>query len=226
MTSDDGSNISKSQMKTRLKALWDDTIQRLPDQCTHEVEDSHWRWLEGLDDTQAFLVCIGAGPWQAKRRHGVQNAALQSHAEQGQPDLAYIAPSRLGYPLTWQVKKIMAMRLYLLKIRDDLSPFGPPFANFCDKLRHERDPHPLYDVVGRSKVIELFVRDHLFLPSFPIDRHVRRALKAYQLPCDPGKIIQMCADLDHDSRLLSRMLFRLESENQSLGGSKWRKNST
>lgn len=230
MTSDGKSNASSSSMRARLEDLWDSVLQRLPGQCTYEVEDAQWRWLEGLDDSQAFLVCIGAGPWQAKRRHDVQNAALRAYAEQGYRDLAFADPNKLGYPLTWQVQKITVMRDHLIRAINHLTAANFPFLGLCARIRRERDAQPLYDVVGRSKVIELFVRDQLLLPSFPIDRHVRRALKAYRLPCSSDKIIKMCADLDadlhHDSRLLSRALFRLESENKSPGGSEWRKIST
>jgi hypothetical protein len=207
----------------RIQALWDSSVEQLDGPYTFEVEDQNWCWLQGLSDTQAFLVCIGAGPWKAKRRHFIQNGALEAHAAQGAPDLAFIAPNSLGYPLTWQVQKVMAIRSHLLRIIDDLPLFGPPFEEFCDGIRWERNPQPLYEAVGRSKVIELFVRDQLRLPSFPIDRHVRRALRAYKLPAEPDEIIQACEELAISPRLLSRMLFRLKSDNPNPGGSAWQR---
>lgn len=136
-----------------------------------------WLWLVDLNSTQAFLVCMGAGPWGPTRREKVQTAALEAHAAQGHPDLADMDLQSLPYPLSWQRKKIEAMQNFLVTT----PPFESrcSFQTFCNTLiLDNHGPKPLYDVVGRSKVVELFVRDHLKLPAFPIDRHVRRTLES------------------------------------------------
>lgn len=205
-------------MLDQLAKLW---LDATPPGGYQEVDDDHWTWLDGLSHVQAFLVCLGAGPWKEGRRLKVQRIALGSYKMQGSPPLRDVDPLGLGYPLQWQIDKIskLSQALKHIEYRVD-GQIAEEFDYLCSVMISIRDPECLYGIVGRCKTVELFVRDHLKLPSFPIDRHVRRALKWYGLPDSPKVIIDGCHELGNDPRLLSRALFRVASENPKVGGSK------
>jgi len=66
----------------------------------------------------------------------------------------------------------------------------------------------LYEITntkGRAKVLDLFVRDYLKAPAFPIDRWVARKLKEQNLPQNEKYMINLCnlagLDVNHVARI-------------------------
>jgi len=169
---------SKDDLR-RLKAL----DQALPNTS---VEG----WLGGLSYSQAFVVCIGAGPWKEGRRKKIQQMALDKLDSR---DLSQVGQID-WYPLTWQNKMSSTLALHLANAEKSME-------EFCWDLIVESKAgslwqrQRLYDACGSShgaKVLSLFCRDCLKIPSFPIDRHVKRQLEAFELPINETAMVILC----------------------------------
>lgn len=169
------------------------------------VEDP-WRddpWLKAMTATQAFVVCVGAGPWKINRRRKIQRDAL---AIVGQRDLSEAVPY---YPLTWQTNMVWMMRTFLAVNNTTMTAF-------CASLK---DPKELYAAAGcpkGTKVLSLFVRDYLGLPAFPVDRHVRRVLKEFNLPRTEDELVALCQATDYDPSKVASLLVRYGSGDNNL----------
>lgn len=158
------------------------------------------KWLDHLNASQAFLTCIGAGPWKIQRRSLIQRQAIQALKDK---DLSQIQDVAIFcFPLDWQNNKTAAMISYL-KIND------LTMQNFTKVLSKLDDPRKaLYDLTetkGRAKVLDLFIRDYLKLPSFPIDRHVERILKENNFPVNENYMIELCKEAGLDACHVARL---------------------
>lgn len=185
-------------------------IERAFGTGTDVKEFSHtgWDWLQDLSYSQAFLCCVGSGPWTVNRRATVQRQALD--ALDGR-DLSTIEPKaveNMRWPLEWQ-------RLYTRSAADYCAERSLTFRDLCEQVEdHAFDPDPLsflYQVCGSSskrvKVLDLFARDKLKIPAFPIDRHVRRRLVELSLPIDGPQMVRLCQAAGLSPASVNRSIF-------------------
>jgi len=174
------------------------------------VVDDPWRedpWLKSMTATQAFVVCVGAGPWKIGRRRKIQMEALNRIGPHDlfKPTLGFLG----SYPLTWQNSMVQHLHEYLQEQRKTMT-------DFCASLK---DPKALYAAAGcpkGTKVLSLFVRDYLGLPAFPVDRHVRRVLKEFNLPCKEDELVALCDSMDYDASKVASLLVRYGSGDNNL----------
>ncbi len=172
-------------------------------------------WLP-LDSSKAFIICVSSGPWKSERRSQVQHKVLNWYFNQEVKDLGEVTseiPSDL-FPFTWQTN----MLTNLIK---NLQSEKALLKDKCVVWRDTReDPHSLswiqaiYDFfkmagvsIQGTKVLWLFVRDHLQLPAFPIDRHVARNLEKYNLPRNAWYMVKACLEAGVSPNILNRCFF-------------------
>jgi len=165
----------------RLKNL----IQQI--ESKYQIDDG--TWLDHLNASQAFLVCIGAGPWKINRRSLIQHGAIKALEDK---DLSQVDNVKIfNYPLDWQVQKTADMIDYLQRYKITMRWFANWVAGFPNPVKM------LYDITktrGRAKVLDLYARDYLKVTSFPIDRHVERILKENGFPINEQYMINLCKD--------------------------------
>jgi hypothetical protein len=176
-------------------------------------------WLDCLNFSQAFVACLGAGPWHLNRRRAIQTKALVVLLNTGK-DLCALEtnPHVLEiYPLSWQNK-------YLSQAINIGKKYLGGFNVYCDILIHKFQPDDVrkvfYNEFGiqqdkHVKCISLFVRDKLKCPAFPMDRHVERILKQLQIQRNEDRVIKICKDFNINPNKWSSWLFRDKSENPS-----------
>lgn len=144
-------------------------------------------WLDHLNASQAFLVCIGAGPWKIGRRNFIQNGAIEAL---GDKDLSQIDDIKIfKYPLKWQNQKVADLIEYLKKYKITMKWFVEWISGMRDPVK------VLYEITkttGRAKVLDLFARDYLKAASFPIDRHVEKVLRDNDFPVNEKYMIELC----------------------------------
>lgn len=164
-------------------------------------------WLQGRSYSEAFVICIGAGPWKYNRRKTIQGQALERLGGRDLLDII-LEEDDDWYPLKWQNDFLFTTVRSLLKIN------GPTFQGFCSDLAPEYALSNIRKLARtkNAKVISLFCRDALQVPSFPIDRHVRRKLKELELPTDEDTMIKICTDVGIDPRLVAVAMVRTASD--------------
>jgi hypothetical protein len=172
----------------------------------------------GEEPNCAFLISVGAGPWKVNRRLNVQRGALKWFLTQHVSDLSMLEPdqARFVYPLLWQND-------HLRRLIGSLREKECLFSKWCcdaifEGLDYENRPDAwetylaeLFKMCGvkerGTKVLWMFARDFLGFPAFPIDRHVRRQLKARNLPLDPWYISRACVAGGLPAGMLNRSMF-------------------
>lgn len=169
------------------------TLQTL----ANDLNTTPFEWLKGRTYSEAFVICIGAGPWKFERRKKIQGEALRRLEKR---DLADLKPAVKWYPLSWQndfvnnmIKNLSINNLTMNKLCCKLA------CSHCTKPELAREY--IFNFAGcpkGSKVLSLFCRDGIGIPSFPIDRHVKRFLVKYNLPTNEGKMIKLCQELELD----------------------------
>lgn len=174
-------------------------IRTLVKETNKFIDDKTWNWLDNFTPSEAFLVCLGAGPWKIKRRTLIQQQAVKALNKK---DLSQVRDINIfKYPLKWQNDKVAAMIDYLQRYKITMTWF----AEF---ITHIKNPTKLlYEVTntkGRAKVLDLFIRDYIKAPSFPIDRWVARALKDNDLPLHENYLIELCNKAGLDPRIVAR----------------------
>lgn len=145
------------------------------------TDKTKFTWLNGRNASDAFVICIGAGPWKFKRRQTIQQLALEKLANKDLSELL----SCNWYPLDWQNKFVTNMVKHLKKNKVSMD-------KFCSNINSRFE---IYKAVGQpkgTKVLSLFCRDALAIPSFPIDRHVKRLLIKHNLPADENNMLKLC----------------------------------
>lgn len=155
----------------------------------------HFNWLQGRSFSEAFVICIGAGPWKFDRRKKIQGEALDKLGNRDINELSRDEASRF-YPLEWQNEFLTNS----VKSLQDVLHWS--FDYFCEDLITRTKTKgvffgldSIYDLTqcsGSPKVLSLFCRDALQIPSFPIDRHVKRKLIELGLPTNERKMISLC----------------------------------
>ena len=194
------------------------------------VPDRKVKWLRMHRPSAAMLLCLCSGPWKLGRRQTVQANALKIL---GIKDLSQLTTRDIIMmsPLDWQVR-------YLTAARNTVKIFGSTFDDMFDILKSDTKAqrqsqvdlvteihyraHGYYFPGARGgssfkkplpKVLGMFVRDFLFVESFPIDRHVRKWLKDHKLPTKQDQLLKMFRDGKLQARGYARALFNAKSEN-------------
>jgi len=167
-------------------------------------------WLRGRSFSDAFVICIGAGPWKFNRRKNIQGRALKILNGR---DLVSLSEDEIVqmYPLQWQ-RSFIKTAVY--NLTDPNSAWKKSdFDIFCAR-KPPIGRRIMLSLVGSSstKVISLFCRDALKVPSFPIDRHVRRKLIELGLPADEDKMIDLCEEAGIDPRKVAVAFVRAASD--------------
>ena len=181
------------------------TIERLKEAFHDAGTPTILEWLP-QNYSQAFVVCVGAGPWKIDRRYKVQCAALLEL--NGRP-LEVLESDKIDwFPLVWQNQFIQKMVRHLHTARTSMD-------DFCRGIQLAASKNPLvglslyYQSIGaQSKVLSLFARDALKIAAFPIDRHVERWLKKYELPVDEIKLLKLCMKADLNPRAVAVAFFQ------------------
>lgn len=175
----------------------------LHDQAVQHYSQHPWyQWLP-RDPVDALLVCVGAGPWRYGRRRAVQQAALLKY--QGLRAKGWNFNELQGtplFPLAWQ--NLIVDRLSRWCCDMDFS--WPYFLAVTQDPADDLQAIAKGQAGGRFKVIDMFVRDFLVAPAFPIDRHVRAQLQEHGLPADQAVLLCACLDLKIDPIPLARWL--------------------
>lgn len=158
-------------------------------------------WL-GDDPNLAFLISLGAGPWHYSRRYTIQKKVIDYYIENQLQDITQIYTKDL-YPLSWQNVFLSRMIEYLVKNNMN-------FTGLCLLLKKKHDLLEsicLLDKTKNSKVLNMFKRDFLRIPSFPIDRRVKRNLLLEHLPVDSNKMLSFCFKNKINPNMLNRAMF-------------------
>lgn len=172
---------------------------------------SYHHWLPS-DSSQAFICCIGAGPWKYGRRRKVQHEALKAL---GTRTIEQLEGTEHWFPLTWQNEMLNCLTRFL----HEKQRSNETMDNLISVLRNLDDDHArrlFYDVCGRpngTKVLSLFLRDYVGTPCFPIDRHVRRALEGLGLPTKEDEILDLCWQANIKPIPIARHLIGLKIKN-------------
>jgi len=175
---------------------------------THKTQAKHFNWLQGRTYSEAFVICLGAGPWKFERRKKIQGEAL---VKLNKRDISCLSDSQVQkmFPLKWQVKFLSAAIKNL--------PIGTSFNSWCANL--VKNPNSaryqlltLTKASNNAKVISLFCRDALKIPSFPIDRHVKRKLIELNLPTDEDAMITLCQSCKLNPRDVAVLFVREASD--------------
>lgn len=165
---------------------------------TNNIDDG--TWLDHLNPSQAFLVCMGAGPWKVKRRNFIQKGAIDGLGDLDLSEVKNIAIFK--FPLNWQNQKTKNLIDYLNSIPTTMTLFIDTLKNSSNAI------DMLYSITntkGRAKILDLFARDYLKLPSFPIDRHVGKLLNDNGFPLDEKYMIELCKMANLDASHVARL---------------------
>lgn len=169
------------------------------------------RWLP-KDPNNAFIICIGSGPWKTKRREQVQQKVLDWFASKEVSDFSEISLIDVPniFPFKWQNQM-------LFNLITNLKSEEQNFKKLCSFWRLTRETENWREAIKNffeytdtpkgSKVLWLFVRDYLKLPAFPIDRHVSRNLKKLGFPENSWYMVEACLLAERNPNTLNRSFF-------------------
>ncbi len=169
-------------------------------------------WLP-TNPNLALLICLGAGPWKIERRTKIQKEAIDWYLSFNVNDLSEILPYQVEdlYPLDWQNNHLYNIIEYLRVHKKTFWGLHLLWKNLYDLEQWETVPKELFKMAKipkkGTKTLWLFIRDCLQKPAFPIDRHVSRKLKEYELPQDSYYITNACIKAGVDSNELNRAFF-------------------
>lgn len=165
-------------------------------------------WLRGRSVSEAFVICLGAGPWKFGRRKNIQGQALEKLNGRDISEIS-IEEAREFYPLEWQNN-------FLLIAARALREYNMTFDKYCQEAMEDPEFALAYIrslvATKEAKVISLFCRDGLGAPSFPIDRHVKRKLQELNLPTDEDSMIEVCEKAGIDPRIAAVTFVRTASD--------------
>ena len=161
----------------------------------------HRPWLPS-DPNQAFVCCIGAGPWKYGRRRTIQLKAL---TQLGQRCISQLSGDEQWFPLGWQNRMLSSLTVTLKTLQTSMFHFGAALQG----MEPVKARTTFYDACGSpegTKVLSLFLRDFVGVPCFPIDRHVRRELLLLCLPTKEVDLLAAFTDVGVDPIPAARML--------------------
>lgn len=165
-------------------------------------------WI-GSNAHIAFLVALGEGPWDEKKRHSVQKKAIDWFFNKNVTDFRYIdLEYEEVYPLEWQNNFLFNM-LYSLHEQGDL------FEAICFHWKISNNwKHSLEDLFYRcgasknnAKSLWVFARDFLNIPAFAINKDIKKTLRINSLPLCPYSIIDLCEKANINPNNLNRKMY-------------------
>ena len=177
-------------------------------------------WIGTGNPSLAFLICLAMGPWKEARRFTIAKKVVAAALSLGGElyfDLALAKPGMFPYPLEWQNKIVNHIVEELRSIPDlrffhcmdrwwTMLSVETEYDDCWDSVALE-----FFDMCGVSKkgtkTLWLFLRDVLGIPAFPIDRRVRRVLRAHGLPADSWVITRLCEEAGVRTNDLARACF-------------------
>ncbi len=177
-------------------------------------------WLP-KNPTIAFLCCIGAGPWKFNRRRNVQlHALMGAQALIGADgDLFELPHDAQLFPLDWQNSFVRTAITVTRSGYNSWAEFAESLADAPEQA-HDRLA-AVCGARGTPKVLSLFLRDFVHIKSFPVDRHVRRALEEVGLPTNERTLLDMCAAEGVDPTPIARMLVGERIDRGNPDWSRW-----
>jgi hypothetical protein len=181
------------------------------------VPDSEVDWLSVHRPSVAFAICIGAGPWQIGRRRTVQQSFIDALRQDDLSNPYALRRLKKACPLDWQVKWFDEVYSILrLEPRRSFDEYFN-FASFGHPVDRRQGFEQFFGAHGGAydfpKVVQLFLRDYLFVPCFPVDRHVRRWLKERNLPTKSREVVCLFSALSLNPSGYSRAIFNNKAQN-------------
>jgi hypothetical protein len=175
-------------------------------------------WIGTSNPSLALLICVAMGPWKEARRFKIAKEVVSVALPFGGDlhfDLALASPGMFPYPLAWQ-NKIVNHIIEELHTDPDLR-----FWHHVDRWWTNllQGPTNAWESVALeffalcgvpkkgTKTLWLFLRDVMGMPAFPVDRRVRRILRAYGLPTDSWSMTRLCEEAGVDTNDLARACF-------------------
>jgi len=155
----------------------------------------------------AFLVSLGTDQQEETKRFKIQNDALTWFYSHRVSDFRYIHEMGDVYPLIKQNNYLFNM-LQSVHSEQDL------FEALCIEWKASPDwEYSLKDLFTKCGLTKkgatplwVFARDYLNIPSFPIDKNIKKILEKNKLPTCPWKIIYLCQEANIDPNSLNRKL--------------------
>jgi len=197
---------------TELKHL--EVIRRLAATIPPTTYDESW--IGTANPSLAFLICLAMGPWKEARRFAIARKVVAVALPLGGDlhfDLALATPGMFPYPLDWQ-NKIVNHIVEEIRAIPDLRFWGcvDRWWDILSKTdKWESVALEFFSMCGVSakgtKTLWLFLRDVLAIPAFPVDRRVRRVLRAHGLPTDSWVITRLCQKAGVCTNDLARACF-------------------
>lgn len=175
----------------------------------NKLSDSYDTSWIGSDAHIAFLIALGEGPWSSDTRYKVQKKALDWFFKKDVSDFRYLdLEYEEVYPLEWQNNFLFNM-IYSLHEGGDL--FEALCFHWKISNNWKNSLEELFQRCGASKKnaksLWIFSRDYLKLPSFPINKEIRKTLKTNKLPDCPFEIIDLCQKANIDPNNLNRKMY-------------------
>jgi hypothetical protein len=162
----------------------------------------HNDWLPRHSPTKAFIICVAQGPWKFERREKITKTALK---EVGSRDMNQIG-SITAFPFTWQQGLVSNLNAYLVRKNLTMNQFMVKLRKLHARKGSAKARQLWYNACGAPtgpKVLSLFLRDWARIPSFPIDRHVKRMLVKHKLPIHEAALVQLCDEINIDAMSLA-----------------------
>ncbi len=179
------------------------------------VPDSQATWLSRHRPSVAFACCIGAGPWRLPRRQRVQQSFIDAIGEHDLSAPTTLRRLRRASQLDWQAKWFERVNQVCRKRDVEFDAlFDAPFKIDRSLKFHNFEAVFGLEVTRAPKVVALFARDYLFLPCFPVDRHVRAWFEERGLPQRPHEIMDLFRGLGISNPSgYSRAIFNAKAQN-------------
>lgn len=188
--------------------------------------------------SQAFLVCLGAGPWKFARRQKIQRDALDWLGDGDLVDLAHVMktneifPNRFEkqiyphcpFPLTWQVLILRRAVENTIHNNRGSVTFDELITTMLQNPDKQNQLTQFYTLCGifppkHIKTISLFCRDYLKCPCFPMDRHVKKQLKELELgKLSEVELVEVCKSINQDP---CELAFTMVNCKMSIGNPNW-----
>lgn len=171
-------------------------------------------WLSRHRPSVAFACCIGAGPWKIGRRRSVQQSFIDMLRDDDISSNRALRKLETASQLSWQFS-------WFKRANNICRKHHVLFDDVFDASRLDRrlaldNFEAVFgaDANNVPKVVALFARDYLFIPCFPVDRHVRRWLDERGLPRRPRDVVQLFTNIGIGNPSgYSRAIFNSKAQN-------------
>lgn len=169
------------------------SIERLVSRVQGKMRLNNWL---PADATQAYIVCIAQGPWKVERRMKITKAACLEAKGKDMSQIADIA----AFPFAWQKGLVSGINKHL-RASGQKMPELIAMVRTLAKTDSAKARELFYRACGTKgapKVLSLFLRDYVRIPTFSIDRWVKRILVANNLPVNENALVALCEEKGYD----------------------------